>query len=177
MVSSCVHILSGDKSKIEIINIYFFINSESLLRYQFNKDKIEISLPLPLGGKTSKELNIPTAVNTPVIDMGLHFPANKYRLPSFTIPPSLDFTVPLLGVAEASTKINSNLYSWEGSISGGNSTVDVPSYSVHFKAIAQSPFNLLAYKLEGKHHLEFVETHIILVIIDQIFCEVEHLMN
>lgn len=113
-----------------------------------------ISFRLPLGGKKSEELNIPKSMSMPVIDypeIGLYIPAKKYSLPSFTIPPSLDFTVPLLGLAEVSTKINSNFYSWEGSISGGNSTSDVPRYVAQYKAIAQSPFNLLSYKLEGKH--------------------------
>ncbi|XP_041827365.1 apolipoprotein B-100 [Melanotaenia boesemani] len=129
-----------------------FLHSDSLLRYQFNKDKIIISLPLPLGGKNSEEMNIPMSLSLPAINLpqiGLNIPANKYSLPSFTVPPSLDFTVPLLGLAEASTKIQSNLYSWEGSISGGNDTVDVPSYIVQYKAVAQSPLNLLSYKLEG----------------------------
>lgn len=113
-----------------------------------------ISLPFPLGGKKSEELNIPTTVSIPVIDlpaMGLYIPARKYPLPSFSIPTSLDFTVPLIGLAEASTRISSNLYNWEGSISGGNYTVDVPSYIAQVKAVAQSPINLLSYKLEGKH--------------------------
>lgn len=113
-----------------------------------------ISLPFPLGGKKSEELNIPATLSIPLIGLpaiGLYIPAKKYPLPPFTIPPSLDFTVPLIGLAEASTKINSNLYNWEGSISGGNYTVDVPSYIAQFKAMAQSPINLLSYKLEGKH--------------------------
>ncbi|XP_054469273.1 apolipoprotein B-100 isoform X2 [Anoplopoma fimbria] len=129
-----------------------FLQSDSLFRYQFNKDKMAISLPLPHGGKKSQELNIPTTMSIPLIDLpaiGLYIPAKNYPLPSFTIPLSLDFTVPLLGLAEASTKINSNFYGWEGSISGGNNTVDVPSYIAQFKAMAQSPFNLLSYKLEG----------------------------
>ncbi len=115
-----------------------------------------VSLPLPFGGKKTEELNIPTTLSIPSLDLpeiGLNIPAKTYPLPSFTIPPSLDFTVPLLGLAEASTKINSNFYSWEGSISGGNNTVDVPSYIAQYKASAQSPFNLLSYKLEGKHLL------------------------
>lgn len=118
-----------------------------------------ISLPLQHGGKKSHELNIPTTLSIPLIDLpeiGLYIPAKNYPLPSFTIPPSLDFTVPLLGLAEASTKINSNFYGWECSISGGNNTVDVPSYIVQYKAMAQSPFNLLSYKLEGKHLLQML---------------------
>ncbi|KAF3844295.1 hypothetical protein F7725_007458 [Dissostichus mawsoni] len=128
------------------------IRNESLFRYQFNKDKMAISIPLPHGGKTSEELNIPTTVSIPLIDLpkiGFNIPAKTVHLPSFTIPPFLDLTVPLLGLVEASTKINSNFYSWEGSISGGNNTVDVPNYIVQYKAMAQSPFNLLSYKLEG----------------------------
>ncbi|XP_034531344.1 apolipoprotein B-100 [Notolabrus celidotus] len=129
-----------------------FLQIDSLFRYQFNKDTMTISLPLPHGGKKSDELNIPTSLPIPVIDLpqiGVYVPARNVPIPSFTVPPTLDFTVPLFGLAEASTKINSNFYSWEGSISGGNNTVDVPSCVVQYKAIAQSPFNLLSYKLEG----------------------------
>ncbi|XP_070836043.1 apolipoprotein B-100 isoform X2 [Chaetodon trifascialis] len=129
-----------------------FLQFDSLFQYQFNKNKMAISLPLPLGGKKSEELNIPNTLSIPVIDLpeiGLYIPAKNYPVPSFTIPPSLDFTVPLLGLAEASTKINSNIYTWEGSIIGGNTTVDVPSYIVQYKAMAQSPCNLLSYNLEG----------------------------
>lgn len=136
-----------------IMLLFFSLNSDSLFRYQFNKEKMAFSLPLPHGGKKLKELNIPTTVSIPLIDLpaiGLHIPAKNYPLPSFTIPPSLDLTVPLLGLAEASTKISSNFYNWEGSISGGNNTIDVPSYIAQYKAMAQSPFNLLSYKLEGK---------------------------
>lgn len=131
---------------------FFYFNSDSLFRYQFNKDKMAISLPLPLGGKTSEDLNFPTSVSFPLIHLpkiGLHIPAKNFPVPSFTIPWSVDFMVPLLGLAEAFTKINSNFYNWEGSISGGNNTVDVPSYIAQYKVIAQSPFNSLSYKLEG----------------------------
>uniref|UniRef100_A0A667Z134 Apolipoprotein B n=1 Tax=Myripristis murdjan TaxID=586833 RepID=A0A667Z134_9TELE len=129
-----------------------FLQSDSLFRYQFNKDKMAISLPLPLGGKTLEDLKFPTFVSFPLIHLpkiGLHVPAKNFPVPSFTIPWSVDFMVPLLGLAEASTKINSNFYNWEGSISGGNNTVDVPSYIAQYKVIAQSPFNSLSYKLEG----------------------------
>ncbi|XP_035990966.1 apolipoprotein B-100 isoform X2 [Fundulus heteroclitus] len=129
-----------------------FLQSDSLFRYEFNKEKIIITLPLPLGGKTSEELNLPKTLFFPTIDLpqiGLHIPAKKYVLPSFSVPNSLGLTIPLLGLAEASTKIHSNLYNWEGSISGGNNTVDIPSYAVQYKAMAQSPISLLSYKLEG----------------------------
>ncbi|KAF7654321.1 hypothetical protein LDENG_00071110 [Lucifuga dentata] len=129
-----------------------FLQSDALFRYQFNKDKMVLSLPLPLGGKTSQELNIPTTLSTPPVHLpGLEIdiPTKSLPVPQFTIPPSLDFTIPLLGLFEASAKINSNFYSWEGSISGGNNTIDVPSYIAQYKAMAQSPLNILSYKLEG----------------------------
>lgn len=131
-------------------------NSDSSFRYQFNKDKMVVSLPLPLGGKKSEELNIPTSLSVPRIDLpdlGIHIPAWQYRIPPFTVPPSLDFTLPLLGLAEATTRISSNLYIWEASIIGGNNTVDIPNYIGQFKVRGQSPLRLLSYKMEGKQHL------------------------
>ncbi|KAM4724117.1 apolipoprotein B-100 [Anableps anableps] len=129
-----------------------FLQLDSLFRYQFNKEKAVINLLLPLGGKTSEELNLPKTLSIPVVDLpqiGLYIPAKKYVLPSFNVPTSLDLTIPLLGLAEASINIRSNLYNWEGSISGGNNTIDIPSYIAQYKAMAQSPMSLLSYKLEG----------------------------
>lgn len=130
-----------------------FVTSDSLFRYQFNKERMAISLPLPLGGKNVNDLNIPTTLSIPSIDLnrlGISIPPKTYSLPPFTIPTTLDFSIPLLGLAEASTKINTNYYLWEGSFLGGNNTVDVPNYIVQYKALAQSPLKLLSYKLEGK---------------------------
>uniref|UniRef100_A0A3P9M1Z9 Apolipoprotein Ba n=1 Tax=Oryzias latipes TaxID=8090 RepID=A0A3P9M1Z9_ORYLA len=123
-----------------------------LFRYQFNKDTKFISFHLPFGGKKSEVLNLPKSVSVPAIDLkpiGLYIPAKTYFLPTFTIPPSLDFNAPLFGLGEVSIKIHSNLYDWDGSISMGNKTVDIPSYVVKYKSIAQSPLSLLSYKLEG----------------------------
>lgn len=130
-----------------------YANSDSMFRYQFNKDKMIVSLPLPLGGKKSEELSIPTTLSLPRIDipdLGIHIPVRKYHLPSFTVPPTLDLTLPLLGLAEASTRISSNFYTWEGSIVGGNNTIDIPNYVGQFKVLGRSPFSLLSYNLEGK---------------------------
>lgn len=125
-----------------------------------------VSLPLPLGGKKPEDLNIPTTLSVPRIDLpdlGVHIPARKYHLPSFTIPPSLDFPLPLLGLAEASTRFSSNLYSWEASVTAGNNTVDIPNYIGQFKVLSQSPINLLSYKIEGKRCLRTHGEHIIFI--------------
>ncbi|XP_072314359.1 apolipoprotein B-100 [Eucyclogobius newberryi] len=129
-----------------------FFQYDGLFQYQFNKDRLRFSLPLPLGGKTSEELDFPDEVTFPAIDLsriGLYLPPLTVKPPPFTIPPSWDLSLPLLGLAEASAKVNSNIYSWEGSVSGGNNTADVPSYMAHYKIMAQSPLCLLSYKLEG----------------------------
>ncbi|KAM8833273.1 apolipoprotein B-100 isoform 1-T1 [Synchiropus picturatus] len=131
-----------------------YLHTHKLFRYQFNKDKNRrsISLQLPLGGKSSEEINFPRTLSIPAINLpqiGLRIPPLRRPLPSFTIPPSLDISVPNLGMAEVAAKIDSNLYSWEGSVSGANNTVDFPSYSAQFKAMAKSPCQLLDYKLEG----------------------------
>ncbi|KAM9777528.1 apolipoprotein B-100 [Neosynchiropus ocellatus] len=131
-----------------------YLHTHKLFRYQFNKDKNRRSIPLqlPLGGKSSEEINFPKTLSIPAINLpqiGLRIPPLTRPLPSFTIPPSLDIPVPNLGMAEVAAKIDSNFYSWEGSVSGANNTVDFPSYSAQFKAMAKSPCQLLDYKLEG----------------------------
>ncbi|XP_052000861.1 apolipoprotein B-100 [Xyrauchen texanus] len=129
-----------------------YLKSETLMRYQFNKGKISISIPLLLGGKSSTELNIPPTLKIPHIYIplfGLEIPENNYMIPSFTIPSSLDFSLPMLGVAEVSVKMKSNFYNWEGSIAGGNNTFDVPSYIAKYKVMASCPVTPLSYKVEG----------------------------
>lgn len=110
-------------------------------------------MPLPLGGRTSAEFNIPSVLTLPAIDvpfLGIDVPENNYRLPSFTIPLSVDFSLPFIGMGEVSAKINSNFYDWEGSLQGGNYTDDVPSYIAKYKVMATSPVTPLSYKVEGR---------------------------
>uniref|UniRef100_A0A8C1G4P6 Apolipoprotein B-100-like n=1 Tax=Cyprinus carpio TaxID=7962 RepID=A0A8C1G4P6_CYPCA len=129
-----------------------YLKSDTLMRYQFNKGRIFISLPLLLGGKSSAELNIPPTLTLPQIQIpliGLDIPENNYKIPSFTIPQALDFSLPMLGLAELSVKMNSNFYDWEGSILGGNNTVDVPNYIAKYKMMASCPVTPLSYKIEG----------------------------
>lgn len=116
------------------------------------KGKIFFSMPLPLGGKSSAELNIPsvltlTPINVPYL--GLDMPETTYRIPSFTIPHTLDFSLPLIGMGEISAKMNSNFFDWEGSLQGGNYTDDVPSYIAKYKVMLTSPVTPLSYKAEG----------------------------
>ncbi|XP_018588227.2 apolipoprotein B-100 [Scleropages formosus] len=128
-----------------------FLTYDGLLRYEY-KDSVPIAIPLPFGGKSSKDLNIPPAVTFPEVDIpeiGLYIPKRMQPIPTFTIPHDYEIHVPLLGVAEASAKLSSNFYNWEGSISGGNNTVNVPSYIASYKVKADSPVNILSYNSEG----------------------------
>ncbi|KAM9466083.1 apolipoprotein B-100 [Clarias gariepinus] len=129
-----------------------YLNSDALFRYQFNNGKMFFSLPLPFCGMSSAELNIPSVITLPSVNvpwLGLDLPETKYRIPSFTVPESLDYSLPLIGMGEISAKINSNFFDWEGSIQGGNYTEDVPSFIAKYKVIANSPVTLLSHKIEG----------------------------
>ncbi|XP_048831185.1 apolipoprotein B-100 [Brienomyrus brachyistius] len=128
-----------------------FLTYESSFRYQFNKDRVTVTVPLPLGGKSSKDLNIPPSVTIPEVkDQELEWmPKTIIPIPFFTIPHNYELSVPLLGMAEATAKMTSNYYNWEGSISGGNDTVDTPSYIAKFKVKADSPIEIFSYDTEG----------------------------
>lgn len=102
---------------------------------------------LPLGGQKSEDLNVPTTLSIPLNH--LYGPDIKFQLPSFTIPPSLLLSLPLFGLAEAHTKISSNVYVWEASFYLGNKTVDDPTYIAEFKTMGQSPVKVLSYKFQG----------------------------
>lgn len=103
---------------------------------------------LPLGGQKSEDLSVPTTLFIPL--NSLYGPDIKYQLPSFTIPPSLLLSLPLFGLAEAHTKISSNVYNWETSFYLANKTVDVPTYIAEFKTMGHCPMKVLSYKLQGK---------------------------
>ncbi|XP_037606933.1 apolipoprotein B-100-like [Sebastes umbrosus] len=129
-----------------------FMNLDSTFAYKFNKDRLTITVPLPLGGKSSEELRIPPMVNSPRISMpqlGMEFASKEIQIPTFTIPSEYDLTLPLMGLVEASAKVNSNYYTWEATVSGGNNTVASPSYLAKFTVMAESPIDLLSFSAEG----------------------------
>nr|XP_046228823.1 apolipoprotein B-100-like [Scatophagus argus] len=129
-----------------------FMNLESTFRYQFNQDRFTISIPLPLGGKSSQELRIPPVVASPRISMpqlGMEFASKEIQIPTFTIPSEYDLTLPLMGMMEMSAKVNSNYYKWEATASAGNNTVDSPSYMAMFSILAESPIELLSFSTKG----------------------------
>uniref|UniRef100_A0A3Q3W5I2 Vitellogenin domain-containing protein n=1 Tax=Mola mola TaxID=94237 RepID=A0A3Q3W5I2_MOLML len=130
-----------------------FMNLESTFKYQFNQDSLTISIPLPLGGKSSEELRIPPVVASPRISMpqlGMEFASQEIQIPTFTIPSEYDLTLPLMGAMEVSAKVKSNYYNWEATMSAGNNTEDTPSYTAKFRILADSPIEILSFSTDGK---------------------------
>ncbi|XP_073708815.1 apolipoprotein B-100-like [Garra rufa] len=129
-----------------------FMNIESMFKYKFNKDRVTFTIPLPLGGKTSKDLRVPLTMTTPDLAMtqiGVMLPSKQFNIPTFSIPSSYDLSMPLLGMVEVSAKVNTNFYDIEAVFSGGNNTVNEPSYITSYKVVANSPVELLGFTVEG----------------------------
>lgn len=116
-----------------------------------------MTIPLPLGGKTSEELRIPSVVTSPRIfvpQLQLDLAPREIPIPRFIIPSEYDLTLPLLGLMEASAKVSSNYYDWEAVLTAGNNTVESPEYVAKFSIMAESPIRPLSFSAEG--NLDFV---------------------
>ncbi|XP_061890747.1 apolipoprotein Bb, tandem duplicate 1 [Entelurus aequoreus] len=129
-----------------------FLNTETKAVYYFNKDRFTIAIPLPLGGKSTVELNFPPALTTPHLslpELGLEVASRKIPIPELVVPESLSLSIPLFGKADVSTVVKSNLYNMDASMAVGKDVVDAPSYSARFGVKGSSPFEILSVKIEG----------------------------
>ncbi|XP_012691026.2 apolipoprotein B-100-like [Clupea harengus] len=129
-----------------------YLQTEGALKYHFNKDTMTVTIPLPMGGKTSEDLRIPPVVSTPelsVDQVGLKVPSKEFTIPAFSIPSEYDLTLPLFGMAEVSAKVNSNYYNWEATISAGKDSEEGPAYNAKYRMAADSPIDILSYTTEG----------------------------
>lgn len=81
--------------------------------------------------------------------LGVEFDSQEIQIPTFNIPSEYEITLPLMGMVEASAKVNSNYYNWETIVSAGNNTAESPSYLAKFKVMADSPIKLLSFTTEG----------------------------
>ncbi|XP_052327245.1 apolipoprotein B-100-like [Oncorhynchus keta] len=129
-----------------------FLNAEATAAYHFNNERIFIAIPLPLGGKSSVELNFPAALTTPHLALpllGLDIASLEIPIPELFIPETLDVFVPLFGKAQLSTKVKSNFYNLEGSVSAGKDAAETPSYSAKFDVTGSCSMELLCIKIEG----------------------------
>ncbi|KAM4712808.1 apolipoprotein B-100-like [Anableps anableps] len=169
----CIYMksLMNNIGKLEMPSVpeILFMNFESKLRYQFNENHFMMTIPLPLGGKSSEELGLPTVVRIPgffVPQLELEVDPWEIQIPSFTIPSERDVTLPLMGLLEVSAKINSNYYDWEGLITAGNNTAESPEYVARFSVMAESPIKLLSFSTEGTTKITDTERKTIEVTFD-----------
>ncbi|KAM3603472.1 uncharacterized protein V6R79_023045 [Siganus canaliculatus] len=129
-----------------------FLNTEAKAIYHFNNNRFTVTIPLPLGGKTTEELNFPPALTTPSVSLphfGLEIVSMEIPIPELVVPESLSLSIPLFGKAELSTQIRSNLYDMEASMAAGKDVVETPSYSAKFDVKGTSPFDILSINFEG----------------------------
>uniref|UniRef100_A0AAZ3PZI9 Vitellogenin domain-containing protein n=1 Tax=Oncorhynchus tshawytscha TaxID=74940 RepID=A0AAZ3PZI9_ONCTS len=126
-----------------------FLNAEATAAYHFNNERIFITIPLPLGGKSSEELNFPAALTTPHLALpllGLDIASMEIPIPELFIPETLDVFVPLFGKAQLSTKVKSNFYNLEGSVSAGKDAAHVKT--------SVTPILAPTLKISGDSNLE-----------------------
>ncbi|XP_071324154.1 apolipoprotein Bb, tandem duplicate 1 [Trachinotus anak] len=129
-----------------------FLNTEAKAVYYFNDERFTIAIPLPLGGKSTEELNFPPALTTPSVSLpqfGLEIVSMEIPIPELVVPESLTLSIPLFGKAEVSTLMRSNLYDMEASMAAGKDVVETPSYSAKFDVKGTSPLDILSIKIEG----------------------------
>ncbi|XP_076129303.1 apolipoprotein B-100-like [Alosa pseudoharengus] len=129
-----------------------YLNAEADAKYHFGKHYYTIAIPLPLGGKSSGDLNFPAALTTPhltVPQLGLEVASVAIPLPEVFIPEQVSVSVPVFGKAEVSAKVHSNLYNLEADVSAGRDPVDHPSYSANVELTGSCPVDIFCFKAEA----------------------------
>ncbi|KAL0165309.1 hypothetical protein M9458_041062, partial [Cirrhinus mrigala] len=121
-----------------------FLNREVAAKYLFGHPYYAITLPLPLGGKSTRDLNFPTTIS--ITNLG--FDAASINIPEVSIPVSVSLSVPTLEMAEMSGKLSSNFYNLEAAVSAARDPAADPRYSAKVEVTGTSPIDLLSLKVE-----------------------------
>lgn len=141
--------LMSDRGDIVFV-VHF---SDGRVKYTLNKNSMRIEIPLPFGGKSSKDLKMLETIRTPALNfkpVGFYLPSREFHVPTFTIPKSYKLEMPLLGVLDLSTNIYSNLYNWSASYTGGNTSTNHLSLQAQYHMKADSVVDLLSYSVQGE---------------------------
>ncbi|KAM8953244.1 apolipoprotein B-100 [Pelodytes ibericus] len=127
---------------------HLFLNSDGKIKYLMNKDSVTINIPLPFSGNglATRSISIPP-VDLP--SMGLKFHSQEFKVPAITIPESYPLRVPLLGLLEVSSNVQSNYYNWSASYTGGNTSSDTTSFNYKYAMAADSSLDILSYSIDG----------------------------
>lgn len=126
---------------------FCFFNSKAKAVYHFNNEYYTVVVPLPLGGKSTSELDFPQNLTLP--RLGLEIESREIPIPDFVFPPNVKLSFPLFGKVEFSTMMTSNLYDMEASLDAGKDVVEPPSYSAKFDLKGNSPVDILSVAVEG----------------------------
>lgn len=127
--------------------------SDGRVKYTLNKNVMIIDIPLPLGGKSSKDLKMLETIRTPALNfhpVGFYLPPKEFQVPTFTIPKLYQLRVPLLGVLDLSTNIYSNVYNWSASYTGGNTSAEHFRLQARYHVKADSVVDLFSYSVQGE---------------------------
>lgn len=137
------------------IFVLVFSNSEADAKYHFGNNYYTINLPMPLGGKSSKDLNFPAVLTTPnlaVPQLGLNIASIKVPLPEVFVPKTLTLSLPTFKKAEMAGRLSSNLYDLEATVSAGRDSDKHQSYSARFGVTGSGPVDLLSLETKGKYY-------------------------
>uniref|UniRef100_A0A665W854 Apolipoprotein Bb, tandem duplicate 2 n=1 Tax=Echeneis naucrates TaxID=173247 RepID=A0A665W854_ECHNA len=129
--------------------------------YYFNNERFVLSIPVPLGGKSREELNIPPSFTTPTVSLpqfGLEITSMEIPIPELIVPESFTLSIPLFGKVELSTLMRSNFYNVEASMAAGKDVVEAPSYSAKFDVKGTSPLDILSMNIEGSGVLAMTDS-------------------
>ncbi|NWR73268.1 APOB protein, partial [Centropus unirufus] len=147
--------LNIQKINLPVITIpeELFLKSDGRIRYYLNKNSFIINIPLPFGGRSSRDIRVPQTVKTPPLvmeSMGISVPSQEYRIPTFTVPEYYPVRMPLLGTLELSANVHSNYYNWSAAYTLANSTTEkTSSIRTTYSTNADSVFELLSYSVKG----------------------------
>ncbi|KAI7799514.1 putative apolipoprotein B-100 [Triplophysa rosa] len=99
-----------------------FLNIEGAAKYTFGEHYKTMTFHFPLGGKPTEEIFIPESVS---------------------------LSLPSLGMAEVSGKLNSNFYTLEAAVTAERDAVAHTSYSANAEVTGTSSVDLLSLKIKG----------------------------
>ncbi|XP_056337101.1 apolipoprotein B-100 [Danio aesculapii] len=124
-----------------------FLNVEAAVKYHFGQSYYTITLPLPLGGKSMRDLKFPTTLST---DLFIADPDLEYMLlPEVSFPESVTLSLHPFQLAEVSGKLRSNFYDLDTAVSANRDPAAHSSYSAKVKVTGTSPVEHLCLQVEG----------------------------
>uniref|UniRef100_A0A8B9GSZ3 Apolipoprotein B-100-like n=1 Tax=Astyanax mexicanus TaxID=7994 RepID=A0A8B9GSZ3_ASTMX len=127
-------------------------NSGAGAEYRFASQYYTFDFFLPLGGKSSKDLNFPSALTTPQLALpmlGLELAPISVPIPEIVVPERMTLHMPKLGMATVSGKLSSNLFNMEANASAGRDLVEHLSYSAKLDATGTGPVDILDFRVQG----------------------------